>query len=327
MRCQRCGKEISPLRQLTDRQFCSESCRKKGPRASASALRDIEYLEDPFWVSQHEHQPKRPNSSAALVFMLMATVGLMIAAGLWLPDSQVGVGGGPIAGMAPSTSPSINDPSTTDGPGASQPTGWAAWLENLIPGDKPVRLRTDLASDLRDWMGAGGRAVRGVGFAPGSMRLWKPTLRSKDYEWTFQASIEKKGMGWAYRASDPQHYYASRIQLLKPGVLSGASLVRYGIDGQKSFRRTELPLPIALHRERRYDITIQVKGDQFRTWIDGRLVDEWRDTKYRAGGVGLFASEDEVAHVTRSDFHEIKGVFSRWLAACFFLPPGAMLPW
>jgi hypothetical protein len=31
--------------------------------------------------------------------------------------------------------------------------------------------------------------------------------------------------------------------------------------------------------------------------------------------------------VTRSDFHEIKGMLSRWLAACFFLPPGAMLPW
>lgn len=257
----------------------------------------------------------------------MATVGLMVAAGLWLPDSQIVGGGGPLAGIAPSTSPSIEDPAYSLERKPAQPTGWAAWLEGLIPGEKPVRLRSDLATDLRQWVGEGGKAIRGVGFSPGSLRLWKPTLHSKDYEWSFQATIEKRGMGFAYRASDPEHYYASRIQILRPGVLSGASLVRYGVDGQKAFRRTELPLPIPLYRERRYDITVQVRGDHFRTWIDGRLVDEWRDTRYRAGGVGLFASEDEVAHVTRTDFNEIKGILSRWLAACLFLPPGSMLLW
>lgn len=324
MRCQRCGKEINPLRQLTDRQFCSENCRKRGPRASASALRDIEYLEDPFWIAQHEQlSPRKQASSAAIVFMLMATVGLMVAAGLWLPDAQLG--GGPVAGIAPSTAPSIEDADNAK-PRPSQPTGLTAWLENLLPGDRPVRLRTDLAADLGGWMGSGGKAIRGVGFAPGSLRLWKPTLKSKDYDWTFQAAIEKKGMGWAYRAADAQHYYASRILLSKPGVLSGASIVRYGLDGEKTFRRMELPLPIPLHRERRYDITVQVRGDQFRTWIDGRLVDEWTDKQYRAGGVGLFASDDEIAHVTRTDFNEIKGILSRWMAACLFLPPGAMLP-
>ncbi len=255
--------------------------------------------------------------------MLMATVGLMVAAGLWLPDTQVA--GGPMPGLAPSTSPSIED-SGNGGRKPSQPTGWTAWLENIIPGDKPVRLRADLGSDIRDWVGNGGKAIRGVGFSPGSIRLWNPTLKSKDYEWSFQAAIEKKGMGWAFRASDAQHYYASRILLTKPGVLSGASIVRYGLDGQKTFSRTELPLPIPLHRDRRYDITVQVRGDQFRTWIDGRLVDEWRDQQYRNGGVGLFADQDEIAHVTRSDFNEIKGILSRWMTACLFLPPGAMLP-
>jgi hypothetical protein len=326
MRCQRCGREVTPLRQLSDRQFCSETCRKKGSRASASALRDSEYLEDPFWLEQHDAQTNRrkQNSSAALVFMLMATVGLMVAAGLWLPDSQVAVG--PTPGLAPSTSPAIEDPNNTDRR-PSQPTGWTAWLENMLPGDKPVRLRADLGSDLRDWVGSGGKATRGVGFSPGNIRLWNPTMKSKDYEWSFQAAIEKKGMGWAFRAADPQHYYASRILITKPGVLSGASIVRYGLDGQKTFGRAELPLPIPLHRDRRYDITVQVRGDQFRTWIDGRLVDEWRDQQYRAGGVGLFAADDEIAHVTQSDFHEIKGILSRWMAACLFLPPGAMLPW
>jgi hypothetical protein len=255
--------------------------------------------------------------------MLLATVGLMVAAGLWLPDTQLG--GGPVAGIAPSTAPSIEDAGNAK-PKPSQPTGLIAWLENLLPGDKPVRLRTDLASDLAGWIGNGGKAITGVGFSPGSLRLWKPTLKSKDYDWTFQAAIEKKGMGWAYRASDPAHYYASRILLAKPGVLSGATIVRYGLDGEKTFRRTELPLPIPLHRDRRYDITVQVRGDLFRTWIDGRLVDEWSDRQYRSGGVGLFASSDEVAHVTRTDFNEIKGILSRWMAACLFMPPGAMLP-
>lgn len=325
MRCLRCGKELSPLRQLTDRQYCSEPCRRKGPRASASALRDSEYLEDPFWISQHDANatPRKQNSSAALVFMLMATVGLMVAAGLWLPDTQVP--GGPIAGIAPSTAPTIDTAGNMERK-PSQPTGWAAWLEDIMPGDRPVRLRTDLVSDLAEWAGNGGKVIRGVGFNPGKIRLWKPTLKSRDYEWTFQAAIEKKGMGWAFRASDTEHYYASRILLTKPGALSGASIVRYGLDGDKTFRRAELPLPIPLHRDRRYDITVQVRGDQFRTWIDGRLVDEWRDQHYKSGGVGLFAGEDEIATVTRTDFNEIKGILSRWMAACLFLPPSPLMP-
>lgn len=326
MRCQRCGKAISPLRQLTDSEFCSEGCRKRGPRASASMMRDLEFEEDPFWESTHSgahKQPTHKSSNTALAGIVFGVLAAMAGLRMMYPDSNAG-GPSPLASAAPITSPSSADDHTLDRRTGMTST-WAGWLQSHLPGEQPLRVRSDFRSRLSEWTGgASGWSWSGKAVVPGKLRLWRPTLSSKDYELQFRASIERKGMGWAFRARDTDNYYATKILLAGPGEGSGASILRYGVMNSWTFDRTELPLPVQLQRDRRYNITAMVRGDRFTTLIDGHVVDEWSDSRLKSGGVGFFADEGDSSAIEWADFREQKGWLSRWLSASLFIPPYLM---
>lgn len=323
MRCQRCGKEISPLRQLTDRAFCSEDCKKRGPRASASVLRDLEFDDDPFWVAAHTqaNKPQPKTSGMAVGVVVVGLVGAIMIARVMFPETGGAVGGAsPLARVAPTTMPD----SVEDRGKPGEQSGWmSGWLQKHLPGARPVEAKMDFARQTGDWVGnAAGWMQRGGAVRPGRLRLWKPTIETRDYEVEFSAAIEKKAMGWAFRAKDTNTYYATKIILQRPGLLSGASILRYGVKDREIFGRVELPLPTVLERARDYQITMLVEGDRFTTLIDGRMVDEWTDGRLKAGGVGFFADEGESSTLKWASFREKKGLLSRFMSANLFLPPG-----
>lgn len=325
MRCHRCGRLISPLRQLTDLEFCSESCRKRGPRASASVIRDVEYEVDPYWQAAHEqaNKPASRASNAALATLVAGLVGAMVLARIWFPDSGSATGPSPLARVAPTTSPQSEGAARERARGDSG--GLAGWLEKHLPGEKPLMAKVDFSLSDAEWVGNGaGWSRRGGSMTPGGLRLWKPTLESRDYEMEFQASIARRGVSWVYRAKDGQHYYATKILLGRTGESSGASLVRFGRESAVQFAKAELPLPAALERDRRYRFTLLAEGNRFTTLIDGRVVDEWTDGRLPSGGVGFFAEDGEAAGIQWASFRERKGVLSRLISANLFLPPGVM---
>jgi hypothetical protein len=327
MRCQRCGKDISPLRQLTDREFCSPECRKRGPRASASAIRGLDYEDDLFLINSHdpEVKPQSKASNGAMALVVVVILGVMVMARLYLPERAGGPS--PLAVAAPTTSPSVGD----DARGTTRNTssnGWIYWLQNHMPGEKPLRVKTDFASSrLTDWIGSGqGWTVKNGAVSPGKLRLWKPTLDARDYELQFRMEIAKKGLGWAYRAQDAQNFYATKLLISRPGEMSGVTLLRYGMMNSQPFAKAEMPLPVILQHGQPYNISVLVDGNRFTTLIDGHVVDEWSDNRLRAGGVGFFADDGEQALINWADFSERKGWLNKWLSATFFVPPGMPLP-
>ena len=327
MRCHRCGRSISPLRQLTDLEFCSESCRKRGPRASASVIRDVEYEVDPYWQAAQEqaNKPASKASNAALAALVVGLVGAMVVARIWFPDTGGAAGGtSPLAQVAPTTSPQTAS-ETRDRALERDDNTLTGWLQKHLPGEKPLNATVDFSRADVEWVGsAAGWNRRGGSIQPGALRLWKPTLVARDYEMDFRASIAKRGVSWVYRARDGRHYYATKILLSKPGVPSGASIVRYGRESAVEFSKVELPLPTPLQRDKSYRITLLAEGNRFTTLIDGRVVDEWTDGRLKSGGVGFFADEGEAAGIEWASFHERKGLLSRLISANLLLPPGML---
>lgn len=323
MRCQRCGREISPLRQLTDREFCSESCRRKGPRASAWVLRDSEYTDDPFWEAAPGQTPKpQPKASgAAMAALMVGLVGALVVARILFPDHSGAVGGtSPVAGVAPMTSPEGAGGAVSPARGESK---LARWLDNYLPGKRPIEARLDFVQQLGEWTGSAKGWIVKEGVAkPGALRLWKPTLEARDYQLDFEAVIERRGVSWVYRAKDPDAYYATRIRLNQPGAPSGASIIRYVALGRETYSRTELPLPIVLERNRSYRITTVAMGSRFTTIINGKVVDEWQDKRLVAGGVGFFADDGEQSELHWASFRERKGLLERFISANLLLAPG-----
>ncbi len=321
MRCQRCGKPISPLRQLTDHEFCCEEHRRRGALASASALREIDcdgtgiYLES----ESKREQKSAAVSSAALGVILLVGAALLLAAKLWMPQS------------APETVASNNElVSPVEGIGSRAPVvanRFAEWIEKRLPGERPLRVSWTVKSGLDEWTESlGGRAWERVGGAisPGALRLWRPTLDSRNYDLSFHGVINKKALSFAYRASGDS-YYATKLKLSRPGQISGASIARMVVSGGKVINEFELPLPVILKTGHAYQVQVSATEDMFATYLDGHLIDEWHDGRLKKGGVGFFSDEGEMAAISNVSFRERKGLLSRFFATFFYMPAGLML--
>ena len=317
MRCERCGKPISPLRQLTDREFCSEHCRARGPRASASGLRDLEFDDGSPWAQDASRgNGKAAKSSASVGLVLVAVIGVMVVGRHWLGDQRPATGGPGTGVVLDTQAPVAAD---RRGPAAD---GWVGWIQDRLPGDKPLRLRAEFREGLGSWDGRGSWRVENGMARPGRLRLWQPTLGKHDYDVDFLGQIDQKAISWAFRAGDEQNYYSSKIVLHRPGEISGASIYRFVVQKSATVSRVELPLPVILQRNRPYQFTVAVHGNRFRTLIDGHTIDEWTDDRFTKGGVGFYSDEGEVAGLHWVSFRERRGIFGRILAAAFVVPPG-----
>jgi hypothetical protein len=326
MRCQRCGKPISPLRQLTDREFCCDDHRRRGARASASAVRDLDFTSDPMWEVPGQAPPKHAShAGSSLGLVLLVAVGVLVAAKLWMPDS--------LSDPAAAATPAANSGSGMVAGAAPRPTtseGFASWVEDHLPGQKPLRASTDFRSNLEQWVGekstSSERAwkVDAAGAHPGALRIWRPTLDKSDYDVHFEAAIEHRAVAWAFRAVDVRHYYAAKVVLTRPGVLSGAVILRYVVNNDRTEGRSELPLPVVLQVKQPYQVSFTVRGDRFSTFINGNLIDEWSDTHFKKGGVGFFNEESDSAAIQWVAFRERKTWLSRVFATTLLLPPGMM---
>ncbi len=329
MRCQRCGKSIGALRQLVDRQFCCDEHRRRGPLASASAIRDFEDHADPMWsgLSGLQTPPAAQKSSgASLAPFVLVTLGLMLGARIWFPEQ--GVSGGSRPGPAPSTAPAVSSAPDREETG---PGGLLDWLGELLPGRKPVQLKLVPSPNLAAWTppaASSGRKLpwrtnRGALY-PGALRLWTPTLAATDYDFRFSGVIERRAMSWTWRARDPSNYYAAKIRL--PGPKGGSPMLeRYVVLAAQIQRRHEFPLPVSIERAKPYEVTVAVRGPTFRTLLDGSLIDEWTDSRLGSGGVGFFADEGETSGILWARFRERTGLLERLNLAFLLAAPGANL--
>ncbi len=321
MRCQRCGKAISPLRQLTDREFCCAEHRRRGALAASSELREI-YYEGAGTYSESASKREQKSaavSSAALGLILLVGAALLLAAKLWMPQS------------APETVASNNElASPIEGIGSRAPIAanrFAEWIEKSLPGDKPLQVSWTVKSGLDEWTESlGGKAWEraGAAISPGSLRLWRPTLDRRNYDLSFDGVINRKALSFAYRASGDS-YYATKLKLTKPGQISGASIARMVVSGGKVIEESELPLPVILKTGHPYKVLVSASGDMFATYLDGHLIDEWHDARLRKGGVGFFSDAGELATVSNVRFRERKGLLSRFFATFFYIPAGLTL--
>lgn len=193
---------------------------------------------------------------------------------------------------------------------------------SLFPDTPKINLRQDFRMGLGEWLQASSSTSD---YVPGALRadnlkLWKPSLKLSDYQMEFQAAIEKKAVGWAFRAPDLRNYYASKITL---GGRDGtrAELERIVTIAGHEAERIRLPIPVSIRPDTLYRVKLRVKGDQFSTSVDGQIVDMWRDKRLRQGGVGFFAERGEVASVRWVSLSEPDSFISRMFAFGFIVHP------
>ena len=298
------------MRRLVDREFCCSQHRKRFRTSSARALRDAGELlsdyGDYLAVVEPPEQKKKPNGKLGLGIAVM--VGLVLGLSLWIVP----------AGPVPIPTAQLRYTLTANP--ISQK------IRSLIPDSPKINLRHDFRMGVGDWLGRTSTADSTPGaLRTDTLRLWKPTLRLADYQMEFQAAIEKKSVGWAFRATDLNNYYATKINVgAKDG--SRAEIERFVMLSGRETERVRLPIPVPVRPDTLYRVRMRIKGDQFVTSVDGQVVDTWRDRRLRRGGIGFFAEKGEQASVRWVSLSEPDSFFSRLFAMGFMVHPLYSMP-
>jgi len=187
-----------------------------------------------------------------------------------------------------------------------------------------INIQDDFRSGLSQWTGSPGWAdswsYDGTGFArPGHMALLSGSLPMADYRLEFLGQIEKKAMAWVFRAADAHNYYATKLVETNPGPAAKYFIVRYAVLGGRERLRIQLPLPVTGRAKTMFHVREEIRGAQFTTYLDGRLVDTWSDSSLARGGVGFFADPGETAYIRWVDVAYQDDPLGR---LCSYLAPG-----
>lgn len=310
MRCRYCKRPIGLLRRLWDRDFCSADHRKRAASRSARAVRDREDLdefEEPWLILPRNNKQKPQSNFGPLVALTLAVAAVLTM--MLLPASQMPA---PLARYTLRSGTWIN----------SQ-LGWA------LPGKPSIQLREDFRAGLNDWVSGVTGQFNDWGMdagvvRPGRLRLWKPSLDLTDYQFAFQGQIERKAMGWAFRAKDVRNYYATKITVSAPHGGVRADIERYVVLNGREGERVRLPIPLHIQTDTIYSVRVKVKGDRYSTYVNGQVVDVWRDSRLRSGGVGFFADKGETAALRWVSLSDRESFWSRLLSLGFLIGPADM---
>jgi hypothetical protein len=140
---------------------------------------------------------------------------------------------------------------------------------------------------IDDWANVA-RTNRHISVLSGSVKL-------SDYRLEFNAQIQTKAIGWIFRGLNPRNYYVTKLETITPGLEPTIALVHFAVvDGQDE-NRVVVPLPMKVRVDTVYQIRSEAVGNHFTTWIQGQKIDDWTDSRFGSGGVGLFSERDEQA--------------------------------
>lgn len=145
----------------------------------------------------------------------------------------------------------------------------------------------DLSSPGAELSGEADRAKpeRQIFVYPASMLL-------RDYRVDFEAPLNSKGTGWVFRVADPRNYYGMRLESEHDGAGLRWKIQKYvEVEGQHLLSEA---VRLAHTPQTGYcRITLEVQGCQFRTYLEGRLIDRWTDARFGRGGFGYYGGAGE----------------------------------
>ncbi len=133
--------------------------------------------------------------------------------------------------------------------------------------------------------------------------LFGPSLGWTDYRVQWRANPDEE-VAWVYRAADPRNYYVLRLELTRYGTWK---VVRYAlIDGRRT-EAEERILSKQLPDERRVAVQLEVRGSQFRLYVDGHNVASWQDERLTRGGFGVMRPDAGLAGLGNVTVTELRG--------------------
>ncbi len=225
----------------------------------------------------------------------------------------------------------------------SVPAGAAATPESPAEGPAPgawdvfrarlasrasVHFVEDFRSGLSQWEGRGDWARswsydRSGTVRPGQLALFLPTIGLRDYVMEINASIDRRSIQWAVRATDPHNYHMARLNVTPGASLTYLELERWSVIKGRTGRVTRLPLPHGAANQSLYSIRVEARGDSITTYLNEQVIDTYSDSRLPAGGVGLVAAGEDRPRIYGLRISHQNDFLGK---LCSFLAPPPIVP-
>lgn len=303
MVCRYCKKPISITHRIVDREFCSRQHRTAFTARSARALREMgeftysvaDVLRDTDEFAVPANKKKGPSGSRSTATVL--GLAALTIAGLVILEKT---------GMGPA--PSAN--------GAKEPTRQSTVsrlvggvIDHLPKSAGGIVIEERFQAGLRNWLPAPGSGMAGWKLEngllrPGGLRIWDGSRNLGDYSFQFEGRVESRSLGWVVRAPNHNNYYAAKLAIPEHGGAPRPEIIRFSvIQGQES-RRQHFPIPLQIEKDQFYAYEVRAVGDRILTLVGGRVVDQWRDARFRTGGVGFFSERGDKSSIRWAKLEE-----------------------
>ena len=122
--------------------------------------------------------------------------------------------------------------------------------------------------------------------------VYPASLGLQDYRVDFEAPLAGEGTVWVFRVADPRNYYGMRLEPERDDGAVRWKIQKYvEVNGEQilsgTVRLVRTP-PTTYCR-----VMLEVEGSKFRTYMQGRLVDQWTDARFSRGGFGYYGGAGE----------------------------------
>ncbi|MBL8211440.1 MAG: hypothetical protein JNK87_12040 [Bryobacterales bacterium] len=188
-------------------------------------------------------------------------------------------------------------------PAAVDPNaGFAEGVKASIMRRSAISFTDDFRTGLADWQGGDNWSTQwsydAAGFVnTGPLALYTPSMSLSNYRMEFLGQIDRKSLGWVFRAKDLKNYYAAKITLVRGGPLPSAVIEHYAVLNGKESQHQRRPLPIQIRTDTLYRVKLDVNDEDFTLTVQGQLVDHWSDSSLKHGGIGFFSAKGELARL------------------------------
>jgi len=159
--------------------------------------------------------------------------------------------------------------------------------------------RSSPAAEVADTMemGSAGWVSEWASDSMGSARgrqisLYRPSMAMSDYRLEFTGRIERKSLGWVFRAVDSRNYYVGKLERANPA--SPLRITRFAVIKGVEGPHVQRVLAAAAGAWR---VRLEAKGPRFTIYLQNQVVEDWEDDRLKAGGVGFLNEREERGQV------------------------------
>jgi hypothetical protein len=138
---------------------------------------------------------------------------------------------------------------------------------------------------VTEWASDAGGLRRGR-----QLTMYRPSKGLSDYQMQFSGQIERKALGWVFRAADTKNYYGMKIDNDKPGLVQ---YTRFAVVNGHESSVTQKSLPIQSRADTAYAVRLEASGPRFSVYIQGEPVELWTDSRLKTGAVGFMYESGE----------------------------------